>query len=344
MNVKEAIVLAGGFGTRLRPLTYTRPKPLLPVLNKPIISYIINQLPREVERVIIASNYRNDMLRKFFKENDFGREIIINKEDKPLGTGGAVKFAEKYISDHFFVLNADIISSLDLNMMKSFHEKRGGFATISLWPVENVEEFGVVEIKDGIIRKFIEKPRQEEAPSNLINAGAYLLSPEVLNYIEINGMVSMEKEIFPKIINNGKRFLGFNVNDYWIDVGRVDSYIKAHCLLMKKNGIKNVVGENSLVEGKLVNSAIGNDVIIGKGSEIVNSVVFDGAIIKDGVKIMNSIVGEKCYIEPNSKVKNSVVGDEEIIHESSIIENKRIWTKEIPKGYPNKQIGNEVRK
>ena len=143
----EAIILAGGFGTRLRPLTYTRAKSLLPILNKPMIAHLIELLPAKVDKIILAVNYRKDQIENYFKNNDFGREIIVNDEPKPLGTGGAVKFAEKHITDRFLVLNSDIICSLDLNEMISFHEKNNAVSTISLWPVENVSEFGVGDVE-----------------------------------------------------------------------------------------------------------------------------------------------------------------------------------------------------
>jgi mannose-1-phosphate guanylyltransferase len=172
----EAIILAGGFGTRLRPFTFTRAKSLLPILNEPMISHLIKTLPKKVDTVVLAVNYRREQIEDYFSKHDIGKTIIVNEEPEPLGTGGAVKYAEKYIVGSFFVLNADIICSLNLTEMLRFHERKKAVATISLWPVENVSEFGVVDIKkDGVITKFVEKPRAEDAPSDLINAGAYLL-------------------------------------------------------------------------------------------------------------------------------------------------------------------------
>jgi len=216
----EAIILAGGFGTRLRPLTYTRAKALLPILNKPMITYLIESLPNEVDKVILAVNYRKDQIENYFKKNSFGKEIIVNDEPKPLGTGGAVKFAEKHITAPFLVLNADVICSLSLDDMICFHKKNNAVSTISLWPVKNVSEFGVVDIqKDGNVVDFVEKPKPEDAPSDLINAGAYFLEYDVLDYIEKGRLVSMEKEIFPQIINDTGKFFGFEFKGYWIDVG-----------------------------------------------------------------------------------------------------------------------------
>src|SRR5512137_1290987 len=161
----EAIILAGGFGTRLRPFTFTRAKSLLPILNEPMIAHLIKTLPRKVDTVILAVNYRREQIEEYFCSHDVGKTIIVNEEAAPLSTGGAVIFAEKHIVGNFFVLNADIICSLNLSEMLRFHERKKAVATISLWPVENVSEFGVVDIKkDGNITKFVEKPKAEDAP------------------------------------------------------------------------------------------------------------------------------------------------------------------------------------
>jgi len=338
----EAIILAGGFGTRLKPLTYTRAKSLLPILNKPMVSYVIEQLPKKVDKVILAVNYKKNQIEDFFKENDFGKEIIVNEETQPLGTGGATKFAEKYITGKFFVLNSDIISSLDMGKMVEFHEKKKGVVTISLWPVKNVSEFGVVDIKKDRITKFVEKPRPEEAPSNLINAGAYLLEPEVLDYIEIGRLVSMEKEIFPRVIEDGKIFLGFRIKDYWMDIGRISSYLEIHKFLLKKKKLKNVIGEGCDVKGKLSESCLGKNVKVGKNSKIKNSVIYDNAFIGENTEIKNSVIGENCEIGSDSKLFDSAVGDGEKI--KGEIKDEHVWTKEIPEGYPETQIGNVLKR
>ena len=339
----EAIILAGGFGTRLRPLTYTRAKSLLPILNKPMVSYLISTLPQEVEKVILAVNYKNDQIEKYFKNNNFGKEIIVNDEPKPLGTGGAVKFAEKHITGPFFVLNSDTICSLNLNDMIEFHKKNQAFCTISLWPVENVSEFGVVDIKeDGNVIRFVEKPKPEDAPSNLINAGAYFLKPKVLDYIQTGRLVSMEKEIFPRIINDTGKFYGFEFKGYWIDVGRIQSYIDVHKILMKNKNIPSFKGNNSNIGGVLTDSCIGDNVFIGDNSKIESTVVFDNSHIGINVELNNCVIGENCKIGEYSRIKNSVVGDNETVSEKAVYDNKIIWNQPIPDGYPKKQIGNVI--
>jgi mannose-1-phosphate guanylyltransferase len=265
----EAIILAGGFGTRLRPLTYTRAKSLLPIMNKPMVSYLIDQLPEPVDTVIIAANYRKDQLEEYVESLNSSRTIIINDEPRPLGTGGAVKFAEKYLTDEFFVLNSDIICSLNLSDMIKFHKKHDAVATISLWPVEKVSEFGVADIKkDGNIIQFIEKPKPEDAPSNLINAGAYFLESTILDYIETGRLVSMEMEIFPQIISKTQRFYGYQFEGFWMDIGRIESYLDVHQYLLHKNNEINHFGKNLINKGIVEKSVLGNDVYIGENAII----------------------------------------------------------------------------
>lgn len=339
----EAIILAGGFGTRLRPLTYTRAKSLLPILNKPMIAHIIDTLPREIKKVILAVNYKKDQIENYFNENNFDKEIIINNESKPLGTGGATKFAEKHITGRFLVLNSDIICSLKIKNMIEFHKKNKAVTTISLWPVENVSEFGVVDIKkDGRIVGFVEKPKPEDAPSEFINAGAYCLEPEVLDYIETGRLVSMEKEIFPKIIKDTGKFFGYKIKGYWMDIGRISSYINIHKFLMEKNKINYFKGKNCKIKGILKESCIGNNVNIGKNSKIDSTIIYDNTIIGENVILSNCVIGEKCMIGNSSNIINSVLGDNEIINEQTFLDNQIVWSKPIPKGYPDKQIGNVI--
>lgn len=339
----EAIILAGGFGTRLRPFTYTRAKSLLPILNKPMISYLISTLPNKVNKIIVAVNYRKDQIEEYFNKNNFGKEIIVNDEPKPLGTAGAVKFADKHISGPFFVLNADTICSLDINKMIDFHNKKNAFCTISLWPIEKVSEFGVVDIKgDGNVIGFVEKPKPEDAPSDLINAGAYLLKQEVLDYIETDRLVSMEKEIFPRIINDTGKFYGYKIEGHWIDVGRIKSYIDVNKLLMENSNLHFFKGNNSTIKGKLIKSCIGNNVLIEDNSKIESTVIMDNVKIEKDVKLYNCVIGENCIVKHNSKLTNTAVGDYEIVDENTFFDNKIIWNQPIPKGYPKKQIGNVI--
>jgi mannose-1-phosphate guanylyltransferase len=337
----EAIILAGGFGTRLRPFTFTRAKSLLPILNQPMISHLITTLPKQVDTVVLAVNYRRDQIEEYFCTHDFGKTIIMNDEPQPLGTAGAVKFADRFIAGSFFVLNADIICSLNLAEMIRFHQKKKAIATISLWPVKNVSEFGVVDInKEGNITKFVEKPKPEDAPSDLINAGAYLLEPQVLNYIETDRLVSMEKEIFPKIINNTGRFFGYQFPGYWIDVGRISSYIGVHTLLLQRIKKPFVTGAQCTIQGTLRQSCVGNTVVVGKKTTIDSSILFNHVIVGDNVCLDHCVIGEHVEIGDDSVLRNVAVGDNETIKEKTTLENTVVWNQPIPEGYPKKQIGN----
>lgn len=339
----EAIILAGGFGTRLRPFTFTRAKSLLPILNEPMIAHLIKTLPKKVDTVVLAVNYRREQIEEYFCNHDFGKTIIVNEEPEPLGTGGAVKFAEKHIVGSFFVLNADIICSLNLSEMLRFHEKKKAVATISLWPVENVSEFGVVDIKkDGTITKFVEKPKAEDAPSDLINAGAYLLEPQVLNYIESGKLVSMEKQIFPQIIQDTGRFFGYKFQGHWIDVGRISSYISVHTLLLEKQKKTYIAGEQCTIQGVLRQTCVGNRVAVGKNTTIDSSVLFDEVVVGDNVLLEHCVIGEQVAIGDGSVLRNVAVGDDERIEPDTKQNDMVVWNQPIPHGYPNKQIGNVI--
>jgi len=341
----EAIILAGGFGTRLRPLTYTRAKSLLPILNKPMILHLIEILPKEVDKIILAVNYRRNQIEKYFKNNNIGKEIIVNDEPKPLGTGGATKFAENHITGRFLVLNSDIICSLNIKDMINFHINNKAISTISLWPVENVSEFGVADVNEnGNIVGFVEKPKPEDAPSKFINAGAYCLEPEVLDYIETGRLVSMEKEIFPKIIKDTKRFFGYKFSGYWMDIGRISSYLEVNRFLMKKRNIENFQGKNNSINGLLKQSVLGSNISVGKNTNIESSVIYNNAIIGENVKINGCVIGEKCKVGSFSNLKDTVLGDNEKIEKDTILNNKAVWTQPKPEGYPDKQIGNPVEK
>ena len=208
----KALILAGGLGTRLRPLTYHIPKPLVPLVGKPLVCHIIDSLPEEVDSVILAVSYMKDDLDRYFHEHDVGRQIILVSEDEPLGTGGAIKNVSRYLDETFLAFNGDVVSSINTKRMLEFHRKRHGIGTIALWEVDDPTAFGVVALgNNGSITKFQEKPKREEAVSNRINAGTYVFEPDILDDIPA-GPVSIERQVFP--IHTGQRSL-------WIQLQRL---------------------------------------------------------------------------------------------------------------------------
>ncbi len=322
----KAVILSGGFGTRMRPLTYTTPKPLLPIMNKPLIQHVVDSLPDEVDEVIIAANYKIEMLREYFQDMESKKNIVIVDEPEPLGTGGAVKNVEEYLTDTFFVINADIISSIDLEDYIEFYRSKDAVAAISAWEVKNPEEFGIFALDDDSkILKFQEKPEPWEAFSNTINAGHYILEPEVLELIPEGKKVSLEREIFPKLISKG--FYGFNFKGYWVDCGRPSSFLKANKILLDKyfqeHGVKYVLGERSYVDGEPGEYvSIGMDCTI-EGSEISNSIIFDGVEIDRGCVIKNSIIGFDVILEENVKVADTLISDDIYLEKGNEYINKK---------------------
>ena len=310
-----------------------------------MIVHLIESLPKEVDKVILAVNYRKEQIEKYFAENDYGKEIIVNDEPKPLGTGGAVKFAEKHITDRFLVLNSDIICSLNINEMIDFHKKNEAVSTISLWPVENVSEFGVADVKEnGHVVGFVEKPKPVDAPSNLINAGAYCLEPNILDYIKTGNLVSMEKEIFPQIIKDTNKFYGFEFSGYWMDIGRISSYLEVHKFLLNKENLEEYVGNNSIINGTLNLTCVGKNTTIGQNSMINSSIIYDKSAIEENVILNRCVIGENCVVGKNSILNDVVLGDNEKIKPNTEINNQIIWTQPKPEGYPDKQIGNILNK
>ncbi|MEF8832403.1 MAG: NDP-sugar synthase [Candidatus Thermoplasmatota archaeon] len=326
----QAIILSGGFGTRMHPLTYTTPKPLLPLLNKPLVQHIVDSLPEEVEEVVLAANYKIEMLREYFEGVRLDREVYIVDEPEPRGTAGAVKNVEEYIDDKFFVINSDIISSLDFQTFLDFYEEKEGVGAISAWSVEDPTEFGVMDIDDNSrIQRFQEKPSLEEAASDKINAGHYILEPEVLDRIPRGEKVSIEREIFPELINDG--LFGYEFGGYWIDCGRPSSLFEATRTLLDEKGRKKLKGDKSVIKGELDEYVtVGEDCTIGE-SRINNSIIYDGVEIGDGCRIKNSILGYDVIVEDDVTIKDSIVSDNLYIEKDRKIIKEKLEPEEEEK-------------
>lgn len=313
----QVIILAGGYGTRLLPLTEIRQKVLLPLLNKPMIMHIIEKVKNE--EIILTVSYKKEMIQQYFKDKKINIKII--EESSPLGTGGAIKNVEKYIDDSFLVFNGDVISSLNVRKFLQFHKKKNALGSIALWQVENPSAFGIVELnKEKKVLRFKEKPKKEEIFSNLINAGAYVLEKEIFDFIEKDKVVSIEREVFPFL----KNLYGYEFSGYWVDCGTPENYIKAQNILLKEKKKKFLIGKNSVVNGKLKFSSVGENVFIGKGSKISESVLMNNVKIGEGCEIEKSIIGENCEIEYGVKLKSCVVADWVKIKRKEKFENQKI--------------------
>lgn len=318
----KALILAGGLGTRLRPLTFSMPKPVVPLLGKPLVRHLIDPLPDEVDTVILAVSYMKDYLERYFRENEVGRTVITVNEDQPLGTGGAVRNVARHLDDTFFAFNGDVVCSLDLASMLRFHRGHGGIGTMALWPVDDPSAFGVVAADpSGRITQFQEKPSREEAFSNLINAGAYVFEPELLDHIP-EGVVSLERQVFPQVLHRGLH--GFPFEGYWVDAGTRESFLRAQrtlldarggavaCTVRRQAGVE-LVGPNLVEATHLGPCRIGPYVYLERGAEvhrgaqISDSMVLAGATVGQGAVVRGSLVGPGARVADGAVVTDSIL-------------------------------------
>jgi NDP-sugar pyrophosphorylase family protein len=227
-KIKKAFIQAGGLGMRLRPFTLEVPKPLMPLQGKPLILHSLELLKSHgIKEIYIAIGYKGDQIKNYFGDGrNFGVKIKYIEEKEPLGTAGALKLAKKYLDETFLLVWCDILADIDLDDFAVFHKKNGGVATMALSPVEDVTQFGIADLKDSKIIKFVEKPRREETPSNLNNAGYTILEPEVFKYFPDKKVISIEREVYPKIVAAGEMF-GFPFSGQWYDTGTHEAYEKA---------------------------------------------------------------------------------------------------------------------
>ncbi len=320
----KAVLLVGGMGTRLRPLTYRLPKPLIPVLGKPLMMHVIDKVPTEVDEIIIPVSYKKDMMEDYLRKNHPKRKITLVDEPVPMGTGGAVKNVERFLDGPFLVINGDSIWSLDMADFLKFHRRKKGIATISLWPVEDITGYGVVDLEDDQrIRRFQEKPKKEEAFSNMINAGVYALEHEALDYIG-KGFVSMEREVFPKILDKG--MYGYRFDGYWIDCGKRENLLDAFWTLMGEDaksidGLAVVEGAEfrkpvivkpqAVVAGATIgpHAYISERAVVGLRSKVERSVVLEYAVIGARCTITDSIVDAGVMVPDGTEVKSTILSN-----------------------------------
>ena len=304
----EAIILVGGLGTRLRPLTHTIPKPLLPLANIPMVERMIRKLPDVFDTAILAVNYGLTEMKEYFEGKHIGKKVIIVPEDKPLGTGGAMRNCFDYVTGTTAVFNGDVVSSIDLNKMLEQHIKTKARGTLALWEVENPSRFGVVELKDGEILQFQEKPEKGTELSNLINAGTYLLEPDILEMIPSNQKISIERDIYPKVAGNG--LYGFPFEGYFIDSGTPESYLKANFKCIGKDGTAVHKGASIRGPSLIHENAELQDCIIGPNAIIGSDVKMEKCVVRRSVILsyVNSYgsVIEDCIAGPNISIERDM--------------------------------------
>ena len=302
----QAVILVGGQGTRLRPLTLGTPKPMVPLANKPFVAYVLEHLKTNgIEDIVFSMGYLPDGIKDFFGDGGgFGMKVTYVVEDHPLGTAGAVKNVETHIRDgDFLVLNGDILTDLDIRGLIKYHQDNDAVGTITLTPVEDPTAYGLVRTNDsGEVQDFLEKPSWDEIDTNLINAGTYVFRREVLDLIPPGVEYSFERGVFPQLV--GKGLYGFRSTSYWMDIGTPEKYLQAHYDIMEKS-VETSISE--CLKNDFV--CLQGDVRLEAGAKLVPPVIIgDGTTIRAGARIGRmAIIGPGCTIEPGSVVEESVV-------------------------------------
>jgi NDP-sugar pyrophosphorylase family protein len=328
----KAVVLVGGAGTRLRPLTFSTPKPLLPIVNVPFLERQLYWLAQYgVDEAVLSLGYLPDAFTDHFSDERFGdMKLRFVVEHEPLGTAGGIRFAADGINERILVCNGDVLTDLDLGAFVDFHEERGAEATISLARVDDPSAFGVVPTReDGEVIAFVEKPPREQAPTNWINAGTYVLEPSVLASIPPRLNVSIERETFPRMLERPGRLYAMRSEGYWLDIGTPAKYFEAHLdVLSGKLGLPPVPGAVESAPGifvepgaqvddtatltapvligararvgahaSLTRSVIGADVTVEAGARVADSVVFDGVVIAAGESVQGVALSTEARLE-----------------------------------------------
>ncbi len=336
----KAIILSGGWGTRLRPLTCTIPKTLIPIVNKPVMERQILLLKAAgVKEVVLAVSVMDDIVKSYFKEGKkLGIKIYYSDEKHPMGTAGAIKLAELHLkNDNFFMLNGDVILNYDFGEMLKFHENCNGIGTIASKTVDDPSRYGVLIANSEThqLLKFLEK--DEYAPPDgkyvpmPINAGVYILEPEIFSFIEPNKKVSIERDVFPKVADTNKLY-HYPIRGIWSDVGKPYDLLQGNILLMNdliknlKGDVKNLIdystdihpsteiyqpctiGENVVIRGNCKvgpNVIIGDNVFIDSHTELKECVIYNETYLSSNVKIENAIIADNCNIQENVILKGN---------------------------------------
>lgn len=300
----QALILAGGKGTRLRPLTLYTPKPVVPVVNRPFLLYQIEILRRGgIKDVTLSLSYQPGKIEDVLGScSDLGLNLRFVTEPSPMGTGGAYKFAADSSTEPTLVFNGDILTDVDISAMMAFHREKAAEATIAQFPVKDPSAYGLVEAdKEGRVQRFLEKPTPEALKKlkvNTINAGIYILEPAILDLIPANTNSSFEYNVFPVILEQDRPFYGYVLeNSYWRDIGTPASYLAAH---------------HDLLAGRLDGISLEQS----GPSDVATAAVIDGA----------SVVGEGCVVKPNARIINSVLGPGVQVEERALIDSSVIWS------------------
>ena len=306
----KAILLAGGKGTRLRPLTIHTPKPIVPIFDRPFLHYqldLLKQVP-EIDEVILSLNYQPRRIEEIFGDgSDGGLAIRYVVEPSPLGTGGAVRYAGESLRDSVVVFNGDVLTQVDLGEVIALHRQRKAKATIVLTPVENPSAYGLVETDpQGNIRRFLEKPNADEITCDTINAGIYILEPETFERIPKDTPWSIERSFFPSLIERNETFVAYIYRGYWIDIGTPEKYMQVHRDIMDGLYVAHKAAPFVTSPGA---AWVSPEARIEPQAVVDGPCFIDhGAVVKAGAHIgPYSVVGRQCHIEEHAHLDRAIL-------------------------------------
>ncbi|MYH97266.1 MAG: NDP-sugar synthase [Acidimicrobiia bacterium] len=323
----DAVVLVGGFGTRLRPLTLTRPKQMLPVVDRPMIEHVVGRLGEQgITRAVLSLGYRPDAFEAAYPQNRCaGVELFYAVEPEPLDTAGAIAFAARMaeVEDTFIAVNGDVIHQFPLADLLSLHRQCDALATIALAPVADPSRFGVVVCEpDGRVREFVEKPPVGQAPSNQISVGIYALEPAALDSVAEGARASIEREVFPQLVERGGMY-ALAWDGFWVDTGTPEAYLEVQQAL-SDGGWVDVTAEvasDAAVEGSIVMEGA----VVASEASVIDSALLPGARVGRGAVIERSIVGYGAEIGAGACLRDlSVVGDGTAIPPATVLYGERV--------------------
>jgi len=341
----KAVILVGGFGTRLRPLTLNTPKPLMPLVNRPFFDHTLHMLRlHSVAEVVLAVGYRSEFFQQTYGDgSSHGMSLTYVYEDEPLDTGGAIKNVQAHLTpgETFLVFNGDVLTDLDLTHMLKYHQQKGSVCTIALTPVEDPSQYGVVDMNDvGRIERFTEKPKRDEATSNWINAGTYIMEPGVLDSIPAGQRWSVERAVFPGLLKSGQPLFGYQSKSYWMDIGTPDKYLQAHVDLLEDRVKHHLKPDGEVLsqgvwagEGTFVHSGanVAGHVVLGKnchiseGASIVGPTVLDDdCYVGDGASLVEVVAWKNANFAENSRSRHCVVATGGHVGPDSVVEDGAI--------------------
>lgn len=319
----KAVVMAGGFGTRIQPLTNSRPKPMLPIMNRPMMEHTMMTLKElGITEFIVLLYFKPDIIKNYFGDgSDFGIDITYVLPDDDYGTAGAVKLAQEYIGDdNFIIISGDLVTDFDFQKIFDYHKQKGSKLTITLTSVDNPLEFGVVIANEqGRIEKFLEKPSWGEVFSDTINTGIYIIEPEILDYIPKNENFDFAKDLFPLLMKEGVPLMAGNAEGYWRDVGNPESYRDVYDdILTGKVNFKFGGTMTKFPDGVLYSD---EPYTFEAGVEIIGTVVLGkGVSIGKGTKLNNVVIGDGSSIGKNGKIRNTVIWENSVVGDGAVFD------------------------